>query len=474
MLDKTKRFLNDKNERALSLVAFIWFGLFVITLLRLVEDTDLYYFIPNGEYILKHGIPYINPFISTPNVPITIQNWLYCVICALANRLGKKGLFTLHAMFVFSTLALVFYFLKGVKSKVFKALYFIVFAYSFRFWTIRPQMLTFILCMATVIGVEKYNETGKVLWLSLIPLANLIEINTHASYWIMHYIVLLPYFVPFFSNIVINKNIKDKKKVLNILLFSLIGLAVLFINPYGIKSITYVFNALGNSTFDICSNIVEQQSGELFSFFSFTIITLIITFTVALCYKKIDSVTFWMFIGCTILVIYKLKFFPFFGFGVLYLLRTLNDVPRIKIKNGLALLIIVFTITLSNLSIKPVELCDSYLKLEKMADYLDEHEDFNTSVMVYFQYENYFEYRGYKVYLDARPELYPEEILKTANAFYGTDGNTSSQRKEIHDKLDIDYVITYTDSQICEELNNNENYTFIMENDVFAMFKKGD
>ena len=109
-----------------------------------------------------------------------------------------------------------------------------------------------------------------------------------------------------------------------------------------------------------------------------------------------------------------------------------------------------------------------------MADYLDEHEDFNTSVMVYFQYENYFEYRGYKVYLDARPELYPEEILKTANAFYGTDGNTSSQRKEIHDKLDIDYVIAYTDSQICEELNNNENYTFIMENEVFAMFKKGD
>lgn len=474
MLGKAKKFLNDKNERALSLVAFIWLGLFIITLLRLVEDTDLFYFIPNGEYIIKHGIPYINPFISTPNVPITIQNWLYCVICALANHLGKWGLFTLHAMFVFGTLTLVFYFLKDVKSKAFKALYFIIFAYSFRFWTIRPQMLTFILCMATVIGVEKYNETGKIAWLLLIPLTTLIEINTHASYWIMHYIILLPYFVPFFSKIVVNKNIKDKKKVLNILLFSLMGLGVLFINPYGIKSITYVFDALGNSTFDICSNIVEQQSGILFSFFGFIIIALIIVFTVATCHKKIDSVTFWMFIGCTALVIYKLKFFPFFGFGVLYLLRCLNDVPKIKIRNGLALLLIVFSITLSDLSINPENLCDAYLKLEEMADYLDKHEDFDTSVMVQFQYENYFEYRGYKVYLDARPELYNEDMLKTANAFYGTDGNTSSQRKEIHDTLDIDYAIAYTDSQISEDLYNNENYTFIMENDIFTMFKKGN
>ena len=109
-----------------------------------------------------------------------------------------------------------------------------------------------------------------------------------------------------------------------------------------------------------------------------------------------------------------------------------------------------------------------------MADYLDEHEDFDTSVMVQFQYENYFEYRGYKVYLDARPELYSEDMLKASNDFYGVDGNTSSQRKEIHDTLDIDYAIAYTDSQICEDLYNNENYTFIMENDIFTMFKKGN
>lgn len=91
MLDRAKKFLNNKSERALSLVAFIWFGLFAITLLRLVEDTDLYYFIPNGEYILKHGIPYINPFISTPNVPITIQNWLYCVDMCVSKSPWKMG-----------------------------------------------------------------------------------------------------------------------------------------------------------------------------------------------------------------------------------------------------------------------------------------------------------------------------------------------------------------------------------------------
>ena len=94
--------------------------------------------------------------------------------------------------------------------------------------------------------------------------------------------------------------------------------------------------------------------------------------------------------------------------------------------------------------------------------------------MAYFQRGNYFEYRGYKVYSDARPELYSEEMLKTQDMFYAKDGSTSSQRKKLYDSIDVDYAVVTTSSQVYEDLKNNENYILIIENEQFSMFEKLD
>ena len=474
MLDRIKKFLNNKNEKAFFVIAFTVFCLMLTSILKTIDDTDLYYFISNGEYILNNGIPYTNPFITTPNVPIVLQNWLYCVLCALANRFGEVGIIILHTIFVLGVVAIVFYFIRDVKSWAFKLLYFFIFAYCFKFWTIRPQMLTFILCMLEAIGIEKYDATENKKWLLFIPLTILVEINVHASYWIMHYIIILPYVVPFFKDVTENKNIKGKKKLLNILLFAGIGVVMLFINPYGVNSITYVFNALTSSTFDIVTNIGEQQSAAMSSLFGILIIIMIVWFVIALCNKKIDSVTFWMFSGFTLLVILKLKFFSFFGLGVLYMLRCFKNPSKLKVQNGVAILIVIVALICKS-DIFSFNVTDTEFEhLEEMGEYLDEHEDKNVSVIASFQLENYFEYKGYKVYYDARPELYTEDILKTVNRFYALDGSTSSQRKELYDEIEIDYAVVTTNSQVYEDLENNENYTFILENEYFAMFRKDD
>ncbi len=477
MLDKLKTSLNKKDEKGFLVFCALFLISVFITNCTKVFDTDLLYFIPNGEYILENGIPYINPFISTPNLPIVIQNWLYCVICAWAYHLGSWGLFALKMLITLIALALCFYFLRDIKSIAYKCIYVSIFIMCFFYWSIRPQIATFILCMIEVIGLENYNKSEKVGWLFLIPLSTLLEINIHASYWIMHYIILLPYFVPFFKDVTTNTNIRGEKKILTICTFSLLGLLVMFINPYGLDNILYVFKALGDSTFEICNNIYEQQTGGLFSIYGFCIIAMVFIFAIGLAKKKIDSVTFWMFLGFASLSIYKVKFLPFFGFSVLYLLRCFNNPKELKVKRGAIALVLVLFITLLDfdICIDPMseENPDGFAYLAEMVDYLDENEDKDVSIMAYFQWENYFEYRGYKVYLDARPELYTEEMLKVQNTFFGEDGSTSSERKELYDSIDIDYaVVVNSKAQVIEDLKNNENYALVMENEAFTMFEK--
>ena len=482
MLDKLKNNLNKKDEKGFLVFSVLFLIFIFIENCTNVFDTDLLYFIPNGEYILKNGIPYINPFISTEGLPIVIQNWLHCVICALANNLGSWGLFALQMILVLIALVLCFYFLKDVKKLSYKCLYIGVFIICFVYWSIRPQIPSFILCMLEIIGLENYNKSGKIGWLFLLPISTLLEINIHASYWIMHYIILLPYFVPFFNKITPNTNIKDKEKLLTLFVFVLFSFLVMLINPYGVDNIIYVFKALGGSTFEICNNIGEQQSWALFSIYGFLIIAMVFLFGIGLSKKKIDSTSFYMFLGCTFLAIYKAKFLPFFALGILYLFRCFKDLKEIKIKRGVVVVLLAFILgfalnsNYSSFSIDPLNKnnIQDFQYLEEMADYLDENEDKDVSIMAYFQWENYFEYRGYKVYSDARPELYSEEMLKTQNMFYAKDGSTSSQRKKLYDSIDVDYAVVTTYSQVYEDLKNNKNYILIIENEQFSMFEKLD
>lgn len=442
MKDKFKKINADKLLFAMELIM-----LFAIIMIFTTDytDTDLYYLLANGKYILKHGIPHTNPFVFAPFKggslrDIVIQNWLYCVIVAGVSKLaGSLGLCILELTFIIGMMFTMHTFLKIRGSNWNKTLTLIVLAITlicFGYINLRPQMFTFILIMTEIICIEKVIKTGNIKYLFIIPLCTLIEINIHASYWIMHYVVFFPYMIP------MKKIFKDKipdnlcnnfkkKQYKSIFITWLMMAASLFINPYGTGSILYVFKALHDNVFNFIT-IIEQQplsfgkpTIELFLIF----IVVFVIFISMICKKRVQFSTVFMYLGFTLLVSLQIKWLAFYVIGILFVLSDfiewLKTTKLKEVKISLTykwfyiacmfIMAVLFSsiIITTAISTKGFKLTEEALNTPnttiskdeiKIAEYLKAHN----ADRVFTQWDsgNYYEYKEIKVLADARPELY--------------------------------------------------------------------
>lgn len=500
MIEKINSLFLTKNKKLFTAVFWLFIALAVIVFSLKFNDTDLYYLITTGNWILENGtIPSENPFITTPGQGIVIQNWLYCILVAFVYKTGGSiGLWLLQIAFILMSSALVFKFLK--RRDIMGAFFCIFFLTIFRYSSLRPQFFTFILCMLEILAIEKYNDTGKVSYLYLLPLTTFLEINGHGSYWIMHFVILLPYIVPVPK--LEDTSIKDKKKLIPPVLLMI---ASSFLNPYGLEGVLYIFKSLASPALKIIT-IQEQNAMRITEIYALVLIALIVLMALKIKNKEIDSVTFWMFFGFTILGIAKIKFASMFALGVLFLLRRCKA-PELKLDAPVVFsLLMVFVLGVfgkefivdpetmkifDNTALKEGMFIGDFGELDEIADYLDE-KDPEASILARFQNSNYFEFRGYTVYYDARPEIYVKEvtgdkdILGAVEKIYARNNGIAKERgeseytvislsewdKEINE-VEVDYLLTLdSDYSLNERLDLHNNYELVFETENFNLFKK--
>lgn len=450
--------MNNFNFKKLNhFIYWVVAGLCIYILSFGFNDTDLYYIIPTGKYLMKNFtnetvFPNIFTPISTIKDTMIIQNWLYCIIVAfIDSHLHTFGLWLLQTIFIIVSLLCILKFLNFRKSKHKILCTYIALGimFVFTYVNLRPQMLTFILIMAEILILENYRKTNnsKILWLMLLPIW--IEINCHASYWIMHFIVLLPYIVPIPKKIqqklklnIINNNLKSSQ--LKKLILPCLGMfGIIFLNPYKTESVLYVFKALTNKALEIIS-ITELTPFNILDIHSIVIIFTIILFIIAIQKGKVKSVTFWMFLGFLVLIFRQPKWMPFYTLGLLYLLRDIftaycnrksvfpktsdygySKLSKVLLVGLLLFLILVgisFTVENYNKGVFSISNSD-YMRYDKTAvmvtqdiidigEYLDKQDE-PAYIYTYFELGNYFEYLGYEVNMDARPELYMDTNINT-------------------------------------------------------------
>jgi hypothetical protein len=114
------------------------------------------------------------------------------------------------------------------------------------------------------------------------------------------------------------------------------------------------------------------------------------------------------------------------------------------------------------------------LEQQDAVEYLNSLDKDNIVLYTDFATGNYFEFEGYKVYMDARPELYMKEI----NGQY----DLYEEYKDIASgKIDFDeftskYEFTHLDVPIYSSFDTylyyNVNYKLISENDSYRLYEK--
>jgi hypothetical protein len=391
-------------------------------------DNDFFHIACSGKWIVEHkAIMYENEVFVLDGYKTIIQQWLYAVLLyGSYDLLGFTGV-KLFTTMQFLILALVMYRLLQ-QLKVDKRTSVFVIAGSLfvmNYLNCRPQMISLILLCSQLIILEKYKNTGNAKVLYMLPLLTLAEINLHCTFWIFHFIFLLPYIVP------LNKFFKGKLKIedttiaVKPLIIPMVLMAIsLMINPYGIKAVTCLFYSSGISLLGISELQSVSVCSEQMLFLVMGIVLCVILYRIG----KLTSTTLYFAFGTGILLVVAVRNTVFYSVAILYLMKEfLKNQNLNKFYNFLnfankkqeriisAAIVISIGLLIGDkcLGLAESEDSDSATMPTKAVEYLVENEEDLSSVRMFtdFNSGSYFLWNGVgKIYFEPKTEPYIKEI----------------------------------------------------------------
>lgn len=457
----------------------VWF---ILQGIKGMVDTDVFYIISTGNYILSHGIPHTNPFVTTPGMSIAVQNWAYCAMIAWARKsFGTAGLLILTVLMIAGVYLVVRSLVaKTVTDPWVRLICTVILTNMFGYLNLRPEILTFLLIVLELYGIEKYRRTSKMGYLGMIPVAMLVEVNFHASYWIMHLIVLLPYLVKFPYKHVIQTCMTGKMRR-TLIFAAILSMPVLLVNPYGLENATYVFDAMTSGALKLMkiSELLPFALNDLT--YVLPILGSVLLFFYGLEHSgerteqgktlTMTSTAAWMWGGFLILVISKAKWYPFFMLGTLYLFKDMGNAiedAMIKLRSRvrfdratklvLAICMAVLAVGLGKESVEPIRmiftnqpLTDVYFARYADDTMLEDWKAVRQTVIedpdpdIYClppEYNQFLEYEGCQVYIDMRPELYMSRAGEESRSILENMVSLYNMRRNLTDtKLSFPFLV---------------------------------
>lgn len=260
----------EKNKVRVEHLHYIFAIITTITLVAVViysrnPDTDAYFLIDNGKYILENKtLPTINIWTIHKGFNIVIQQWICSTINYIAYALGRWYGIKILALLecIGFNFALAEYTAEYVESKKIKVIIYCIINLAFSlYFTTRPYPITMAIMLHEVTVLHKYYThkiSTKKLYINLC-LISLFSINYQSATWCFVFVYLLPYIIPWIliknphRNIMHNYGIctssydelrKSEKRIrIAVLRIVPIMLCLGFINPNGINGIKYLWNS---------------------------------------------------------------------------------------------------------------------------------------------------------------------------------------------------------------------------------------
>ena len=483
--------LNKKLYHFLGEHLWLWITLFSLMITYFVlsiqcMDNDGWFILANGRYILEHGIPYKNPFTWMKGLDVVLQQWAYSVVVYSIYQWFKvPGIFLFCCLLHVACMILFFKIakLKQVDIKTALVLSSVMFLIGSSFLSIRPTFITVLLLLWQVYVLEQYRQDKKAWKLWQLILISLLEINFHAAIWPFHFVMLLPYLVPPIENIFVQFKPKDYSIKPFLIVIPMMAAAG-FLNPYRIDGIKYVFLSYGKELKD--AGIVElaapsfQSSGLVF----------LLLLAVILCWialhreEKIDAPFFYILCGTAIMGTMHLRNLIYAYFGILLFLcemvRQNKQTVKRMIYGNLVFAVFLGTIAFawSGISGKVLDYKqddDVYSPVKAIA-YLDEHEEKDVKVFTEFNNGAYFEWSGYKCFVDPRPELYFKKLNHKADIFQEYQELITTTEPEkidaFFDKYQCDYACISKNSSLNLYLSMQENWEAVVSSEEYVLYQR--
>ena len=266
-----KNFFKDKNNYFLLYILFLYAYVtyYLVQWPIFAGDTDLWYHLNGGRYILEHGvIPKDSSFFSfiTPPREWVDYYWLFqMLVYKIYMFTGYYGLVFLRAIIFLATITLILLFLIK-KQQDNKPDFYVALIFSFyllmllpRFHLIRPHIFTYLFIMVFVFIIEL-----KPRYIVLLPVIAALWVNLHGIEYPVMLLIVLSYLTEFFINHIRSKTHIDKKELFFVVPL-ILSVAAIFCTPHGAQLTWVPFIPTGFASLYI-QEIKHIKPEELFSF----------------------------------------------------------------------------------------------------------------------------------------------------------------------------------------------------------------
>lgn len=389
-------------------------------------DSDNYFMLAHGKYIIEHGFPKIEPFSIHRDFAFMIPQWLTAIVIYIIHiTIGDKYIWLLF-YFIFLMIEYLLYKILVMNSgnQVISMLLSgvaISSIVSVQFAT-RPFIITLFLITCELYLLEKYVKEQNIRYLLPIILISILQINFHNSLWPMLFIIMLPYFTEF----ILLKKEKRFYRISPLVIIAMISLFVGLLNPYGIDSITYIFKSMksikpmNDMIIELAASSIRNRVGILVV--TFNMFTL---FIILVAKERIITLRFlFLYMGTCLMVLVSIRNFLFFAIGMtLFLSDNLNFIKmndlEIHINKIVKINLLVMAILMCVIPFyKGTDL--DYNKSPsfsmKAIEWLAENKDPEDTVLYHSLNDGaYLLYKGFHPYIDARLEVYGKDNNEVAD-----------------------------------------------------------
>ncbi|MDY4618870.1 MAG: hypothetical protein SO484_02555 [Bacilli bacterium] len=405
-MNKVKKFFKD-NKLVVSCILLLNFILMVIFYRTKLNAIDLFYLIPQGKYILNNGIYHIDPFSIHSGLHVVVQNYMSSCLFYLIFKVFSWNGFVIYTIICNALICYLIYKICLLISSNNKSLSIIIMVINdillYYFLVPRPQLLSYINLLLVIYLLELYVHKNNKKYLYFIPLISILQINIHASLWIMIFLFMLPYIV---------EGIFKKYNIKPILFIFLISLVCGLINPYGLENITFIFGSFHNKY--MTSLIPElYKTGFNTLWGTIFLIILIINSLIYIIFvnKKVKIRYLCLYLGTMILGLSSLKGFSNYLlcsiFPFAYYFRNKKFNIDYSIISKLCNIFIVVLIIVSSLLIvlKRNEV-QEYVASNSYSFLLKHYDKDDISLYSIMEDGGYGMFLGVKSYLDCRAEYF--------------------------------------------------------------------
>jgi len=459
-----KEFFKDQDNYYLLYILFLYTYVtyYLVQWPIFAGDTDLWYHLNGGRYILEHGvIPKDSSFFSfiTPPREWVDYYWLFQVIVfKIYSFSGYYGLVFLRALLFLILISLVLaFFLK--KSQDNKPYLYIMVLFSLfvllllpRYFLIRPHIFSYLFICLFIYILEF--KPKMVIYL---PVLAVLWTNIHGIEYPVMLLIILSYMIEFFVSHIRKKTHVNKKELFFVIPL-ILSVAAVFCTPHGIQLTWVPFIPTGFASL----YIREIQHIEPEELFSFQIIKM------AIAYKTVFNVLF--FASCVAAIVNlfsknrRIGYLLMFAGGVVLLtkanrfryecallsLPVLKDflllLPTVSIKNkilkllGIILVVLVMiipAINIRNSFINPPKYPFSHKGLpEGICIFLNKLPVSGGTVFNQPNHGGYLQwmlYPKYRIFMDMEiPFLFQNEDIFTANNAFSIGKGLSEVIEKYH------------------------------------------